>query len=516
MKKLLLNSILAVYIAVLSSACSARKEIHSDDYMIVPNSWTISQASLSCAYGSQCDGSIGVLFSLAKAQDKSIQLRRCTAWFIASDVIATNSHCVNFQQQGSLSYTWFKLPDNSPMLGRYVAVRSVIQASPKGESLAHVDYAYLQLDQAVDKAPVITIDQSGIKQDELLDIHVVNSKESFRGTDDEGLYWQLDSFQCRASSSTMFMKEYDYDPAYHVVTLVGAVAEKPCYSIGGNSGSPVLSQNGQAKGIVYLGLNEEGAQERLEKMFQAISLKYQPHGSYMSQSSRKFNFVGVSNFACIPSLHGGVLSKDCHTQPLSTGSEKKESSLQRMTELFRRRYLKNEAKKIESLEVVRNGFRWKSKLEISFENERGEFVQLMTPVCFVPSHWYVKPEVKETDPSMKKEYIRGYDSWDFNSRNRDIWAKYPVELNSESSFNLWIRKPMQAIYDQNLEVSLHEKPSMEWTGWGDYSFQFNFELSQQRELKSITLRHQRFSLSSDSMIEMPSEIQLQPCGPSSP
>ena len=498
-----------VLLSSILSACSAKKQIPSDDFILVPNSWSIAQATLSCSYGAKCDGSVGVLFHLEKNEEKQTMLGRCTAWLVAPDVIATNSHCVNFQQQGSLNYTWFKLPDDSPLHGQYVPVRSVIQASPKSEDLSHIDYAYLQLDAPLSSVPLIAIDQSGIRPDELLDIHVVNKKASAQSRE---LSWQLDHFECRASSSSLFQDGPSFDPNYFYIVLVGVTAGQPCNSIPGNSGSPALSKKGEAKGIVYLGYTQGKEKDKLEESMEEVGFKYQPASSARFDISSKYNFVGLSNFACVPHFQGGTISKDCRSKPQNSFLSFKQLSGTEKKQIFQQRVLPSQYQAANASKVNVNGIQWKPSFQFSFDKSKSEFVKFMQPLCFISSEWRVKPIEVEVKPSGNR-YMRNDDGWGYDSSARDPFFKHPVQLTSSLDSYFVIRKSLKAFYDQNLEVHFEDSYSLA-NRWRDYYFEYAFELSEQRELKTVVLKRQDHVYSYEEKLGgIPSEIRLPPCAP---
>ncbi len=508
MKYLFSAPFFVVLLSSILSACSAKKQVPSDDFVLVPKSWSIAQATLSCSYGSKCDGSVGVLFRLEKAEENKIMLGRCTAWLVAPDVIATNSHCVNYQQQGSLMYTWFKLPDDSPLHGQYVPVRSVIQASPDSQDLSRIDYAYLQLDAPLSSAPLIAIDQSGIQPDELLDIHVVNKKASAQSRE---LSWQLDHFECRASSSSLFQDGPTFNPNYLYIVLVGVTAGRPCNSIPGNSGSPALSKKGDAKGIVYLGYAQGNEKDKLQQSMEGVGFKYRPASTASADISSKYNFVGLSNFACVPHFQDGTFSKDCRLKPQNSFVSFKPLSGTEKKQIFQQRVLHNQDKEVETSKINKNGIQWKSNLQVSFDSSKGEFVNIMQPLCFISSEWRVKPPEVEVKPSGNR-YARNDDSWGYDSfAARDPFFKHPVQLFSSLDSSFVIRKPLKAFYDQNLEVHFEDSYSS-GTRWRDYDFEYAFELSEQRELKTVVLKRQDRTYSyEESLGGLSSEIRLQPC-----
>jgi hypothetical protein len=119
-----------------------------------------AEAQVHCSDPSQCSPSVALLVNTTPTS-----ANQCTAFLIASDIAATNAHCIPDDLKSNGASCKGRIALAFPALGQYADVRtgcneviSVSQNDPK--SGTKQDYAFIRLDQPVQR-PVLTITHSG-------------------------------------------------------------------------------------------------------------------------------------------------------------------------------------------------------------------------------------------------------------------------------------------------------------------------------------------------------------------
>jgi hypothetical protein len=191
------------------------------------------QGALTCADARNCPSSVALL-TAAKADAVSL----CTAFLIAPDLMATNSHCIpdDLKKAGSdcSSRIWVKFADQPGAPGEQAGCKSISHASKVDLSLP--DYAFFKLDRALSR-PVLPFSHEGFADGAQYSVDKVNplSKTAPLGS--------LERVRCKTPHGTLLVPGSDSELS-PLMTLAD------CEIVHGNSGSPIFDETGKIRGIV--------------------------------------------------------------------------------------------------------------------------------------------------------------------------------------------------------------------------------------------------------------------------
>ena len=208
---------------------------------------------LACAFTGECNPAVAMI-SVVGAQG----LERCSGFLISPDQVMTNDHCIN----KSLSIKGWEsrnthLPCRDFVYIHFSGLRpgdagvnaacAEIEVRSRESGIASADYAIIKLqDQVPDRAP-LAIAKRGLTDLEPVSIYRVQMTNDRTQTGFNGIQTKLD---CRASYSTYLYPAIDASNS-QLMTF------GDCAIQAGNSGSPILNQNGEAEALIqgYLTLN---------------------------------------------------------------------------------------------------------------------------------------------------------------------------------------------------------------------------------------------------------------------
>jgi len=243
-----------------------------------------AQAQVHCSDPSQCSPSVALLVNTTPTS-----ANQCTAFLIASDIAATNAHCIPDDLKTNGASCKGRIALAFPALGQYADVRadcneviSVSQNDEKGGSKP--DYAFIRLDQPVQR-PVLTITHSGFTDGAN---YTITKIDPYHGNGiPEGYMRQV---TCKAIFNSIAAPNSSapHDPL---------VALADCVGIPGNSGSPILDSAGNVPGILYWVLTKSSLKSSDPKLLD---------GSIA-------DMVRATNYACIhtPSDTSATLPPEC-------------------------------------------------------------------------------------------------------------------------------------------------------------------------------------------------------------
>lgn len=203
------------------------------------------KASIYCSNEQNCNASIGALLYMASTDKTGI----CTAFLIDADIVATSSHCVPtdiFQKMGT-SQIKVIFPRTSTFPGEHIYVTEIKFNSEvsKENKLNSYDYAFLKLAHSTTR-PSIRISKEGLPDKTTWTI----TSAQIDSNSSNGLLIKQESKFCETTYASVVDPLYN-DPSYPFAYF------KNCDVVGGNSGSPVLDENGHARAILSNGKSRE-------------------------------------------------------------------------------------------------------------------------------------------------------------------------------------------------------------------------------------------------------------------
>ncbi len=212
----------------------------------------------------------------------------CTAFLVGPDLVATNSHCIPDEiKSGGVSCRdrlWVRFYGDAGDADRYECAE-LLAASALVSDGAGPDYAFLRLSSAPKERSPLRISRAGFSED--VDFRIV--KMTPENSADQ-IASKMGEQTCRPKMRSLFFPGFDS-------SLREVVTFGDCKVIHGNSGAPMISQSGEALGIVQAYL-DPGSLISLKVM----QLKEQ--GLLFADRAQPLNFG--TNFACItpPGVQG--------------------------------------------------------------------------------------------------------------------------------------------------------------------------------------------------------------------
>lgn len=211
----------------------------------------LEEANVQCETPSECSESVGMILGNVTHQGQE-GVARCTGFLIGPDLVATNSHCIpeSIKEDPSKCSTnlgiRFPEKDGSPpvwSLCEELLTFSEIAKEGEAEFVNKADFAFFRLAKTIPRG-TLSLDRSGLAQ---------NQKFSFIAVDPSAGQIPSGTIRkniCEAVKGSKFIP-LDRDENSEVSVLFG----ENCKAKPGNSGSPVINDQGLVVAILHGGLD---------------------------------------------------------------------------------------------------------------------------------------------------------------------------------------------------------------------------------------------------------------------
>lgn len=197
----------------------------------------VSTTDLSCNFN--CNQGVGLLLSY---HSDSMQISRCTAFLIQTNVVATNSHCIPKDiKNGVTAYgrMYFILPNQ---YGFPIEIASLIKASDiDAKDQFSQDYALLKVNLSQPSNKVLKVSKAGVLDAKKYNIPHVNQVKS--EWSHNAYSFQVQSVDCEAKQNSPVFPFFDSEHG-KIATFMNCPIKE------GNSGSPILDKDGNAVAIL--------------------------------------------------------------------------------------------------------------------------------------------------------------------------------------------------------------------------------------------------------------------------
>jgi len=242
-------------------------------------------ASVSCG-SADCSPSVAMLLYKTDSDD----IFACTAFVVSDGVMATNDHCVRSLQIGDDCSQAIEV--NFPSVGNFSSEKHLCGKllwrsadSSNEDNKINLDVAYFSLTDRTSR-PAFSINKDGLQDGQVITIYKIDPPTGFGD-----LSGTLVTDKCRVTQGT-FMFPYLDKPDSADFVLVGdeKLGDQSCEIISGNSGSPMVDENGALKGIIH-----EGTYSSTHSLFSSLAF------SVDSDSMENFkDFAVATGSACMP------------------------------------------------------------------------------------------------------------------------------------------------------------------------------------------------------------------------
>lgn len=238
----------------------------------------LKSTDFNCADEKNCPDNIGLIYNNSDGSTTYPKIGRCTGFLIKENIVATNSHCIpDHVKENSMKVYCHD----------YIAIRFIGDSKKKvfkceemldfSDDISGItpDYAFFKIKPT--KIQPLDISQSGIKDNQSSYIAKVTPSEySLGGT--------LEVEDCRVAIGSLLNLN-----GTNSFSNTGLVVD--CGVIPGNSGSPIINQNGEAIGIAQ-SFFKRNVIANLEESFKRLKLDLPdeiiPHAHF-------------TNFSCVES-----------------------------------------------------------------------------------------------------------------------------------------------------------------------------------------------------------------------
>jgi hypothetical protein len=319
MKTQLLLLMLTMFTVI---SCSQESSQDDDISTYIPENYSslkeeLKKTDFSCESTINCPDNVGLVYINSNGNEYSPQVGRCTGFLVKENIVGTNSHCVpKHLKNGSRSCTG-QLAIRFMNSGKknVFDCEELLDHSPLG--VYEPDYSFFRIEPTGIKP--LKVSQNGIKDNQnILVARVTPSQYSLGGT--------LSVDSCRIALGSLLNLQ-----ATNSWAKTGLAVD--CEAIPGNSGSPVLNNNGEVIGILQSKMKDQFL-VNLEHSFKQFGL------NLPDQVKPHFIFT---NLSCIESE--GILEKmdKCEqgqklafTDCLELDTEENEKRASRVVDVWKR------------------------------------------------------------------------------------------------------------------------------------------------------------------------------------
>jgi hypothetical protein len=306
------NTILLSLIFALSSCGKSKSTPYVDGAITLSEKNTFEQIIKTTSISPDAPEGLGFLIS--RIGDKNQSIGACSSFFIDSETVVTNSHCI----PDLLKKDEAALKD----CGNYIRV---ITQTNKGIEKTHCkkilffskinedtldtqpkdlpDYAIFKIDRQLNFSQTFSLSSKGIENHE---VYLINAFNPVWSNDSTNIFGEFEQKRCISKLDNALLKTLSVNISRIVTLFQSTENNTSCNIVKGNSGSPITPLNNNHEKINYsvpaiaYALVEEG---HFERKTRSGKLKNTPYN----------RFIYASNFACI-AMPQGFNSPTLHHQ----------------------------------------------------------------------------------------------------------------------------------------------------------------------------------------------------------
>lgn len=290
------NIVFSVFILFVLSACQSQNEKQSivTDLDVIDAFTSTAQMEskladwkVNCVDSQNCPDSVGQLLVT-----EGRVLTACTATLIGPDTALTNSHCFDRLTERTRelinpetlcqSGTRIVFAKQSPSGAEQLRCKKILTKSHLGVDgippSLYPDYAIIQLEKTTTRK-FDQVTRMGVENEMNLSIRKVNPVQSGLG--------ELEVKQCQVQFQTL-LAPLATSSHYHVHVILG------CETRSGNSGSSVIDEGGQIRGILFQGIGKNARAPRTPFEKEIVNRATEEKVSYIANvSCMNYNFPGI-------------------------------------------------------------------------------------------------------------------------------------------------------------------------------------------------------------------------------
>lgn len=229
------NSLISACVCLIL-ACSPDSKMSSETVDVPGNvevQKALSKAQLSCMNSEDCAQNVGLIFSLQSSNIFQTSFMQCNGFLVSDDIVATNSHCIsdNLKKNPKLCSTQLAIKFVGAQSKTFIC-KELLEFSTLSMRTKSADYAFFRIEKT--GIPPLTVIKSGVKG--MASVRTITVSH-------EGSEYKLKSQGCELVYGSLL-------GGYSLSAFSPILSSQGCKTVHGNSGSPVLIENGMDVGIV--------------------------------------------------------------------------------------------------------------------------------------------------------------------------------------------------------------------------------------------------------------------------